>query len=551
VLKDLVERIGPPVRSRLLHTGLAEVANANDLRGFDDGLKLIVTKTLVSDDLIADAIGYLDKHAPDGGKITADTMPLLVNARAMLAYLCKTGGVATSDLARRFPLWTRSGVVVRCPKGAILMGPVAEWPADARAFADAYPPQRVLDDLYAAADDRGSLGPALAAWRISLVALLIEETPSDLRGGRLASLVVDGQSTSGLSLGNVQFSQIAQLSSELISRAAADQDHAKQLLGLVLCHIARCDPAWRGDQNVIGRRDGKDVSCRVRRSLWLGDLLYRAWLPATGEDGKTISVTASAAAIKPLLESSWLTSNDSAIELLTAHFGFNPLELRITAAASDQAARAKLEEGLATLVQLAGTDASVYDKLAQELIARRKSEEDVNRNRMLGLAVQDVVRQCMESHGFELKLIDHGYDYDVKLTDGDPLLDGAYRLEIGPWMMEVKATTSGDVRMTPTQAQRASIDSEKYLLCVVDLRGTSDEERRGPWTADLVEPRAWIYPQVGSSVAPTCDLVAEAVDSVVGIRNEKVLRYSVPPSVWGNGLQLKKWVLSLNDSRTS
>src|SRR5260370_28792973 len=44
VLKDLVERIGPPLRSRLLNTGLAELANANDLRAFDDGLRLIVTK---------------------------------------------------------------------------------------------------------------------------------------------------------------------------------------------------------------------------------------------------------------------------------------------------------------------------------------------------------------------------------------------------------------------------------------------------------------------------------------------------------------------------
>ena len=103
----------------------------------------------------------------------------------------------------------------------------------------------------------------------------------------------------------------------------------------------------------------------MRRSLWLGDLLYRAWLPAKGEDGKTISVTASAAAMKPLLEPSWL--NDSAIELLTAHFGFNPLELRITAAAADPAARAKLEEGLAALVQLAGADAGVYAALAEDL----------------------------------------------------------------------------------------------------------------------------------------------------------------------------------------
>lgn len=548
-LKDIVEKIGPRVKSRLLNTGLFEVAKANGLRAFDDGLGLIVTKALTSGDLVADAITHLDKRLPDGTKITGDLAPLLVSTRVMLAHLWGTNGPASADYARRLPLWTRSGVVVRCPKGATLMGPVAEWPMDSRPFADAYPPQRVLDDLYAATGNDESLGPAFTAWQLCVSSPLVEETPADLRGSRLASVLLDGQSSSGLIIGNVKFTQVAQLPSELIPRAAADQNHAKLLLGLILCHIAPSDPSWRENQSVLGRRDGKDIQCQVRRSLWLGDLLYRAWLPAKGEDGKTISVTASAAALKPLLEPSWLSSNDSAIQLLTTYFGFNPLELRITAAATDAVARAKLEEGLAAIVQLAGADVEVYARLAGDLVARKRNEEDVNRNRTLGLAVQDVVRQCMESHGFEMKLIDLGYDYDVTLPDADPLLDGSYRLEIGPWMMEVKATTSGDVRMTPTQAETASKERERYLLCVVDLRSTSDEERRGPWTAGQVEPRAWIFPEVGSSVAPTWELVTEAVSNPVGIRNERVLRYSVPAAVWGSGLKLKEWVTSVRRDR--
>ena len=132
------------------------------------------------------------------------------------------------------------------------------------------------------------------------------------------------------------------------------------------------------------------------------------------------------------------------------------------------------------------------------LVSRKKTEDDVNRNRTLGLAVQEVVRQCLESRGFELELIDHGYDYDVNSPDGDTLLDGAYRLGIGPWMMEVKATTSGDVRMTATQAERATIEPDPYSLCVVDLRNTSDEERHGPWTAAIVEPRIRIFAHVGA-----------------------------------------------------
>jgi hypothetical protein len=196
-------------------------------------------------------------------------------------------------------------------------------------------------------------------------------------------------------------------------------------------------------------------------------------------------------------------------------------------------------------VQLAGADATVYAKIAEDLVARKKNEEDVDRNRTLGLAVQDVVRSCIERRGLKLTLIDHGYDYDVKLPDGDAMLDGSHRLGVGSWMMGVKATTSGDVRMTPTQAVRASEDPERYLLCVVDLRGLSGDERQGPWTPDIVEPRARIYPRIGFAVAPTCEFVTEAVGREVGIRNEKVLRYAVPPSVSEAGTPFGSWLASL------
>jgi len=543
-LKDLVERIGPRVKSRLLVTGLAEVAKSNDLGAFDHGLGLIVTRTLRTGDVISDAIAHLEKHAPDSPKVSAETSPLLLSTRALLEYLWRTQGAESLESARRLPLWARSGAIVRCSKGAIMMGPVAEWPADAQPFSDAYPQQRVLDDLYASAEGRESLRPAFIAWRLTHASPLIEESPAELNDKRLTAMMVDPVDTKGLTVSGARFSQIALLL-ELIPKAAVDPASAKALLGLALCHIARCDGGWRGVLEVTGRRAGQDVPCKVRRALWIGDLLYRAWLPAEGEDEKTISITASAAAIKPFLESSWLTGNDPAIDLLTSHFGFNPLELRITAAAADPVARAKLEEGLAALVQLAGADAGVYARMAEELVARKKNEADVDRNRTLGLAVQEVVRSCMESRGLKLTLIDHGYDYDVERTDGDALLDGSYRLGVGTWMMEVKATTSGDVRMTPTQAVRASEEPERYLLCVVDLRGLSDVERQGPWTTAIVEPRAKIFPGIGLAVAPTCELVTEAVENEVGIRNEKVLRYSVPPSVWEAGSSLEAWVTSL------
>ena len=264
-----------------------------------------------------------------------------------------------------------------------------------------------------------------------------------------------------------------------------------------------------------------------------------------GDEGKAISVTANAASLKGLLNPVWLVANEPAIELLSAHFGFNALELQLGVAAADPADRASLEAGLAALVQVAGADGAVYEQLAQHLVARKKQEDDVGRNRAMGLAVQEAVRAALECRGLHLELIDHGYDYDVSIPDADVLLDGASRLQIGSWMMEVKATTSGEVRMTPAQVERANGEPGRYLLCVVDLRGLAVEGRGGPWTPFIVEPRATIFPGIGLAVTPTCSLVSAAVASEVAIRNESVLRYSVPVSVWSSGMPLDAWVNSL------
>ena len=47
---------------------------------------------------------------------------------------------------------------------------------------------------------------------------------------------------------------------------------------------------------------------------------------------------------------------------------------------------------------------------------------------------------------------------------------GSTRFTVGPYLLEVKATTTGQARLTPLQAETASKKPDDYLLCVVDLR---------------------------------------------------------------------------------
>ena len=107
--------------------------------------------------------------------------------------------------------------------------------------------------------------------------------------------------------------------------------------------------------------------------------------------------------------------------------------------------------------------------------------------------------------------------------------------------MEVKATTSGDVRLTPMQAKTASKSADRFVLCVIDLRGKAV---RNTWAPSDVEPYAKIISGIGDKVVK----VYEEVDSFttdgipVRLHNDQQLRYGVSESIWGSGMSIEEWV---------
>ncbi len=138
--------------------------------------------------------------------------------------------------------------------------------------------------------------------------------------------------------------------------------------------------------------------------------------------------------------------------------------------------------------------------------------------------------------------MDRGFDYEITAGTEDVLEDAATSFEVGSYFLEVKATTTGQARLTPTQAETASAESSRYVLCVVDLRHLSDEELDGDWTAERIEPLAKLVPDIGMSVRVTRELVETAQTNSVAIRNASALRYEVPTSIWEVGLSIDDWI---------
>jgi hypothetical protein len=262
------------------------------------------------------------------------------------------------------------------------------------------------------------------------------------------------------------------------------------------------------------------------------------------KDGQEVvqPVIADAGNLGPLLDPAWLAGNDAAVELLSKFFGFNALELRLLSTVPSASDRSQVESELSKIVQALGSDPSRYGQLAADLAAQKEREAQKAKNRKFGLAIQHAIEGYLDKRGLHPVLIDRGYDYDLFLDDAPAIDAGTHHFQLADYLLEVKATTTGEVRLSPAQARTASEQLDRFILCVVDLRGVTSERLEGAWTAEDVEPRSRVVAEMGLLAGEPHDLVERAKDCEVGIRNDGALRYGVPVTIWEKGSPILQWV---------
>ena len=546
-LKDICADIGVDIRGQLLLGGFDEVAEENGLRHLHYLLENALPNSVSEENAIQKAVDSLSSALPNEASCESTPTEVQEASVRLLSYLWETKQDQAVLTARAIPLITHDQKAARWGPRHVMMAPIRCWHQSAQPFANAYPPDRVLAEMYSGStDDLPNCVPALVAWGIAIADPIHTTTLSELTPSRLAQLSpVD---TDGVTVPNndVEFSQIALLQPEVVNRCREGVDEARALLGLVLCHVAPHDPLWRMERIVTGRKSGQNIDVPVATALWLADLKIRPWVPLLGEDGKHTQVSASPIALGELLDPQWLYQNDSAIRLLSEWFGFDQLDLRLLGIERDSQRRERLRDGLARLVEIGGADPGFYAALAEGAEAQNRRDRDIERFRRMGIGVQEAVKAAIESYKkLNLELVDRGFDYKATVTTDDVFDDASTNFTVGPYFLEVKATTTGHARLTPLQAETASKKPGTYLLCVVDLRSFQGEDLAGEWPASIVEPLVKIVPDIGSRIAGTYSLVAEARTRSIAVRNESALRYEVPSEVWEAGISIREWVATI------
>lgn len=531
-VKDIADSLGCGVRPRLVDPAILAIAFHLSLGHVEGALKSAVPAVMTEDNVLHECVNLLERRFPKTDRISDSNRTIVLASIRLLDYLARKGEAALS-LALRVPLLARDGTFARTSAQRKMMSPVETWDERARYFSGLYPSDRVLAEEYVGTN----VASALVDWGIAFPGPLIKMAPADpIKDDRLRCLAVDGEATDGLQVHGEEFVQIALLH-ELLPRCQ-DRDEAVLLLGLALCYMAPADVSWRETRIVKGRRSGTDVSVRVGGALWLADLRARAWVPVRSDEGKTSQVVPTPESLRALLDPSWLPGNTPALELLGRFFGFDSLDLQLLAAHDDKS-RQDLRDSLARIVGLAGANPETLVEVEAELQVKKKRAQDVARCRKLGLDIQAAIKCALEAQSLTVNVVDVGYDFDVLCADLD---DAASQFEVGSYFIEVKATTQGDAKLTPRQAQTASQRPERYVLCVVDLRAMTEERLDQPWDTEDVVSHAYLVTRIGELVRGTWKLVEEARTSAIELRNETALRYAVQPEVWEKGCSIHEWV---------
>lgn len=286
---------------------------------------------------------------------------------------------------------------------------------------------------------------------------------------------------------------------------------------------------------------------------WLDRLVKNTWVPI----GNRKSDKATANSLAHLLRGSeWklnsLNENPDVVKLLKA-IGVTQFDLTREFLAEDPETRQKLDNVFTDILATAGGDINYLnharkyinalkndEELPKVIEKHQKQKQIVQKNQCLGKRVEQLVRESLESAGFNVKREPIGSDFEIEhdSVEDDEEMGIKVERENQSWLVEVKATRGQEVRMTATQAKKAVEQRDRFLLCVVPVEDVKPE-------LDTVRANMRFVENIGGRVDQLCDdlnVLEELRDDITadessGVQLEVLsgtARIRVRSSVWEN-----------------
>ena len=452
------------------------------------------------------------------------------------------------------------------------LAPVGAWPPDLREFADLFPRSRMLAGSYF------DCLPKIEQWerlgqdhRLVRTDVVVQRQQSHRFGDSPPDEALTDEEEHE-STGLIDVVDVTYFVGDRIGVMARVPDSPKRAILLWRFLTEYMIP--KNTDSVEAAR--ANCECGQAHSYygaaWLKPLTRNKWVPLGGKKrGRATAQSLARLFANDESNGKLVTGSDDALRLLSA-LGVTQLDLAMESLAdNDEEKRRILDADLARILASTDGDLAPVSRFVEDLQSdeglldhlndRRERVRMARLNHRLGAVVEGLVKEALESEGFDVRRTGIGSDFEVEYdtldeAGGEELAIRVARSDGRTWLIEVKGTRGKDVRMTLTQARTAIKEGEQFLLCVAPVDAESAEPE-----PDQVRSDMRFVKGIGRHLGSLCDefdgleerrLAATEAESPDGVRLEVVggkARICVDAPLWNRGVSLDGLIAALGHAQ--
>jgi hypothetical protein len=548
-LKDVADSLSSPIsRLNLLHSQI----------GLESILSLLPKKT--ENECLMSALAKLKEKATRKEIDQA----FLICAPKMFSWLVRKE--KWSLLGDNFPFIFHGQAqdVALLSRANPVLGPVERWHEVARPFADIFPKANILGDCYMLSEPVWRLEQSDWGRLVSeglLLSGILHTEEDELSEQEIGDLLSEGKLPEDKGhKARVMVAKIAFLDEKdkgLLDAARRSKERARRLLAFLMTYVLPESAEWRTPIKV-------DCSCgehhKVYPAQWLTKVKRREWVPVGRNQDLPPSVENLAKLIEEDKELQSRLKDENCSQFLN-RLGIGVADLMKNILIKDAQEKQRVDDALARILfgirdaRLMGLVADFIES-HPDFVAKAQSHaelrERIQRNQELGRRVEDLVREVLKEK-FGVK--PHFKGYDIELYENgqcDPESDiGEVWIEVPDVeplaIIEVKATTTDEARMTRSQARQAVDRGGQYVLCVVDLKGLGPDDVT---SKEQVRTSLRMIENIGPLLKPHYEAISvqqgapSGTDIYVDVADE---RYVILRGLWQRmGKDFDGWVVRLD-----
>ncbi len=466
-LKDILFYLGEDIRSKLVHPSASEeVKGSLSEKGLEETLSVI-----------------LDKNK----KINETDNYLLANAE-LLKWLIQKGRI---EELQGFPIMAADGslIILDNKKDEKPICPQSLWDKSAAAYYDIFPQGFIMSPKYHEFIKEQEYWTRLGEEGFILLDTLTKISAS-LDTNEIEQLLDPEETQLYNSSGDinhhidkVELSDIAFIVKKdkgILDTSRNSSQKSIKFLKYLLEYVIIKDTNWDKFEQV-------NCSClkkhKIRKAFWFsrigGD---RQWVNIGRNKGGELGIKSLSLLLKNTEASGLedMCKTESAIKLLHA-LDISIADL-IKATLTNESNKRSVDNITVSLISAIGEDSEKLSKLDESLkddpitvitgiITQINNSESAKRNRAVGESVENLMKTVLESQGLKVERTGIGSDYEIE----NDFIEGGKEngLELGKFLVEIKSSTHNSFKMTPTQADFAIKNEDRFILAIVDL---SDQE---------------------------------------------------------------------------